>query len=438
MSAAVNAQVPLGLVCNSYHRGGITSWMVDLAAEWAARGAECWFVAPRPRAPFVSSGDRPTVLDLLEKRYEGTTPAVVAPVVGREYEFGTEDYRATVYFDAVLGRVPAGVPLVVSDDPAAWQAAAWLTERNPLVGVLHADEDHYYRLVERYGSSSAALVCVSERIRRHASTLAESQGRRLVTIPCGTQIAANLQRSAELSGAPLRLIWIGRMDERQKRVSDLPKIASALRRLGLEFTLDLFGDGGDRGMLENAIRAEQVDGLVRLHGWRSSDELTRALSSADIMLMPSNFEGMSVAVMESLAQGCCVVASRVSGVEDYEQNPLAEGALWLHPVGDVAAVADCVAAAALVPREIREERSRSFAEAEFSISRNADRWAELLLALSPTHRPAHANLRRKLASVISYPVAAQRIARLWVRGRRQPGAALAPREVRGMPLDASR
>ncbi|MDQ3519189.1 MAG: hypothetical protein M3466_12390, partial [Gemmatimonadota bacterium] len=133
-----------------------------------------------------------------------------------------------------------------------------------------------------------------------------------------------------------------------------------------------------------------------------------------------------------------VVASRVSGVEDYEQNPLAEGALWLHPVGDVAAAADCVAAAALVPRKIREERSRSFAEAEFSISRNADRWAELLPALSPTHRPAHANLRRKLASVISYPVAAQRIARLWVRGRRQPGAALAPREGRGMPLDASR
>ena len=412
--------------------------MVDLAAEWAAQHGKCWFVAPRPRAPFVSAGNRPTVLDLLEQRAGSIRPNVVAPLAGREYEFGTEDYRATVYADAILERLPAGVPLVVSDDPAAWRAAAWLTERNPLVGVLHADEEHYYGLVRRHGASSAALVCVSERIRRHASTLPATQGKQLVTIPCGTRMAASMQRAVGLSGQPLRLIWMGRMDERQKRVSDLPKIAAALRGIGLAFTLDLYGDGADRAVLENSIREEQLGGIVRIHGWQGGHELAQALSEADVMLMPSNFEGMSVAVMEALAQGCCVVASRVSGVEDYERNALAQNALWLHPVGDVTAAAKCVAEVAQIPRSVRADRSRAFAEAEFSISRNAERWAELLAALVPTHRPAHSDLRRKLASVISYPVAAQRIARLWVRGRSQSGEAAGPLARRELHMDASR
>lgn len=411
----------LGLVCNPYHRGGITSWMVDLAAEWTNQHGECWFVAPRPRAPFVSAGNRPTVLDLLEKHIASAQPTVVAPPVGPEYEFGTEDYRATVYVSAILERLPPGVPLVVSDDPAVWRAAAWLTERNPLVGVLHADEEHYYRLVRRYGASAGALVCVSERIRRHASMLPETKGRRLATIPCGTRIGTDAEPTVAAPGSPLRLIWIGRMDERQKRVSDLPKIAAELRRLGVAFTLDLYGDGGDRAALEDTIRKERLGEMVRLHGWRSADELARALSSADVMLMPSNFEGMSVAVMEALAHGCGVVASRVSGVEDYEQNERARDALWLHGVGDVVAAANCVAEVGRVPHTVRVERARAFARAEFSISRSVERYAELLADLAPTHRPAHADLRRRIASVISYPVAAQRMARLWVRGRRQAG-----------------
>jgi glycosyltransferase involved in cell wall biosynthesis len=61
-----------------------------------------------------------------------------------------------------------------------------------------------------------------------------------------------------------------------------------------------------------------LDGHVRLLGWQSAEEIWTLLRESDVLLLPSNFEGMPVVVMEALSAGCAVVASRVSGIEDID------------------------------------------------------------------------------------------------------------------------
>ena len=403
----------LGLVANPYHRGGITRWMVDLAAMWRRRGGRSVVVVPRPRAPFFSAGGRPTIIELIQRHPASERPDVHSPVVGAEFEFGTEGYRARVYAEAIRAAIPVGSALVTSDDPAAWRGAASTADRYAFIGTVHSDEVESYRLATRLAPQLRAVVGVSRRITERMRPAAERARIPFTTIPCGTPLPVVTPREDGRGGG--RLIWVGRIQEAQKRVSDLPKIARLLRDRGIDFSVTVVGDGPDRATLEDEITRLGVADRMHLLGWCDSDSVAAHLANSDILLLPSNLEGMSVTIMEALGAGCGVVASRTSGVEDYENDQRGDRCLWVHEIGDVMAAADAVGEALAVPRAERTARARRFATEEFSIEVCADRWAALcarVVHVAPRPPLRERGLER-LARLISRPVAAARVTRLW-------------------------
>lgn len=405
----------LAFLCYPYHRGGVTRWMADLAAEVQRQGGTSWFVAPQPRVPFINGRGRPTMMDLFAAMPDAERPILVAPAVGPTFEFGTAAYRSSVYAGALRSAVPSGVPVVVADDPGVWAAAAYLSPRNPMIAALHGDDVAYYQLATRYGDATAAITCVSQRVRRRSAALRRPSHSPLVRIPCGIPIRAARTTSPSSLG-PLRLTWVGRMDESQKRVSDLPKIAGALRDAGFSFTFDLMGDGPARESLARSCAALGLDSKVRLHRWASTSDVLDLFARSDLLLMSSNYEGMPITVMEALSMGCGVVSSRVSGVEDYQMHSLAPNCLWTYDVGDVAGAADQIRAAASVARTVRFAAARALAECEFSIGVCAQRYAHLLTQLGPTRSVGRVSLDagRAVTALVSLPVAAQRLARLYL------------------------
>ncbi len=158
---------------------------------------------------------------------------------------------------------------------------------------------------------------------------------------------------------------------------------------------------------------------MRLHGWRAQADVKELLGASDVLFMPSNYEGMSVAVIEALAHGCAVVATRVSGVEDYEHHPLAHDCLWVYPVGDIAAAVAAIGAAAQVPPAARARAARALAEAELSLQACTARYRQLLRHLAPAHTRRSCPIpSRAVAGIVSFPVAMQRAARLWMARHR--------------------
>ena len=408
----------LGLVCSPYHRGGIERWMIDMASEWQRQYGGCWFVVPRPRQPFINGVGRPAVLDLVSLSQPGDRPQIVAPEVSDAYEFGTEAYRAGIYATAVRNSVPAGVPLIVSDDPAAWRAAAWTANRNPFIAVIHGELGGYDLLVSRYAPFVSAFVGVSHRVTRRVRAVLGHDRIPTATIPCGIRMPEMPERMRSRSDS-IRLVWVGRMQEEAKRVSDLPKIAACLRGRGVRFSMDIMGDGEQRPMLAEAVSRARLDDLVRLHPWGTPAEVQGLLREADVLLLPSNREGMPITVMEALSLGCAVVASRVSGVEDYENHPLAAGCFWVHDVGNVQEAATAVERATETDPYRRASSARALAEAEFSVRRTVEHYARLVREIRKTEslRPNLIQRHPALRAIISMPVAAQRIARLWSTGR---------------------
>ncbi len=76
----------------------------------------------------------------------------------------------------------------------------------------------------------------------------------------------------------------------------------------------LVGDGPDEELILTQIRQQSLERCVRLLGRR--DDVPDLLNAADVFVLSSYSEGMSVSVLEAMAAGCAIVASRVGGMEE--------------------------------------------------------------------------------------------------------------------------
>ena len=83
-----------------------------------------------------------------------------------------------------------------------------------------------------------------------------------------------------------------------------------------DYRLYLVGEGKSREELENQIRALGLADRISLAGSQPNDRLAAWYSAADVMCLASSREGMPNVVLESLACGTPVVATRVGGTPE--------------------------------------------------------------------------------------------------------------------------
>ncbi len=148
-----------------------------------------------------------------------------------------------------------------------------------------------------------------------------------------------------------RLVCVARLSE-QKGHLLLVEAAAKLTGEGVDFELQLAGDGPMRSEIEAAIARLGVEGRVRLVGALSAEQVREAIVGARALVLPSFAEGLPVVVMEALALGRPVVTTAIAGIPELVRSGETG---WLVPAGAV----DALAAAM---REVLEASPRRLAE----------------------------------------------------------------------------
>jgi glycosyltransferase involved in cell wall biosynthesis len=187
------------------------------------------------------------------------------------------------------------------------------------------------RLVAKRASS---LIAVSDYLRRELEAkIPEARGKTEV-VDCGVDLSLFTGSDPVQSSAngPV-FVCVGSLIERKNVV----RLADAFAELGTG-RLVFVGDGPLRGELEG--RAD-----VEITGRVPHEEVARYISESTVLCQPSLIEPFGQALLEGMASGRSVVATRVGGPPEFVPP---EAGVLVDPL-DTAALADAMRRAAELP-----------------------------------------------------------------------------------------
>jgi glycosyltransferase involved in cell wall biosynthesis len=245
------------------------------------------------------------------------------------------------------------------------------------IGIVHSDDPMHYDHVFQLGRFWDAVVAVSQKIADTTSALPRIEGR-LHTIPYGIPCSHEVSPRDHGLDKPLQILYVGRLEQTQKRVLDMPRILDRLKEKGIPAVLTLVGDGPARTALEEAGRDHISAGNLRLLGTKPNDEMPALYQAADVFLLTSAFEGLPVSLLEAMSYGCVPVVTHVrSGVSEVVHDGKTG---CLVNVGDIDGIADRLAELEKNP-VLRQSMSKGAAEfikqGEHSVDRMVDRYLDL-------------------------------------------------------------
>ena len=118
----------------------------------------------------------------------------------------------------------------------------------------------------------------------------------------------------------LKAIFIGRLDMYQKGLDILLEVIFKCKRKLLEanFSLVLYGpEMHDYHKIAQYIHTNDLDAIVSLGGEIFGEKKEQAILEADVMVMASRFEGLPMALLESMAYGLpCLVSEGTNMAEE--------------------------------------------------------------------------------------------------------------------------
>lgn len=223
----------------------------------------------------------------------------------------------------------AGVPHVV------------VTEH--IVGTSHSQAQRALKRDELLRADAVTTVCGAV-----ADTLVRDYGigRDVVrVVPNGAELPDD-DAEAEPSRAwrerfhaqLIRPLWavVGRLEEQKGHAVLFDALAEVWRR-GLDFSLVVAGDGSLRESLRQ--KAESLGLERRVHFVGTLDDAGPLLAAADVVVLPSLWEGLPLVLLEAMARSRPVIATAVGGVPEVIEHGV-HG--HLVPANDAAALADAL------------------------------------------------------------------------------------------------
>ncbi|CAI1666491.1 Probable poly(glycerol-phosphate) alpha-glucosyltransferase [Serratia proteamaculans] len=175
-----------------------------------------------------------------------------------------------------------------------------------------------------------------------------------------------------------RILFLGRVDEEQKQLSHAIEIIEFLKKSNKlnGWSLHIYGSGPDEKILADLIDSKNCGDVITMHGF--SNNIDKVISSADIMILTSKYEGLPMCLIEAAAYGMPLISYDcapgisdivIDGYNGYiisqdDKESFIEKLSYLIDEGDL--------------RAIMSENSREIAKSNFSHASITQRWTDIL------------------------------------------------------------
>jgi colanic acid/amylovoran biosynthesis glycosyltransferase len=267
---------------------------------------------------------------------------------------------------------------------------AWLCRRvtgTPYSFTAHAHDIFVDQsMLEEKVADARFVVAISRFNRRFLSEYGGDRETPVHVVHCGIDPGEYEYRPRSVpSGGPVSALCVGTLRERKGHAVLLTALSEGDADLA-RVELDLVGDGPLREPLKRLASDLEIADRVRFHGSLPEPQVREWLDRADLFALGSavasdgQMEGIPLVLMEALASGLPVVATRLSGIPEL----ITDGETgFLATPGDPTSLARALRRALADSGELDHERGRRLVESEFDMHRSARRLLELFREAVP-------------------------------------------------------
>lgn len=295
--------------------GMLDSFFIEIAQSWRSYGNTVSFAAG---SAMVS--DEATLIPGLSRRPDpGTIRALAGLRQWAEGEILDVIVTNSATASALVRLAGTKVPIVYFCHGLHWNE-------------LNSISDRVWPILERMLlPRTAGIISLNSDDQAWFAERIESSRRLHLSAGVGLDLARYPVR--DLPDGPLSLCWIGEFSPR-KRPHLALEAAAELQRRGIDFHLEMLGEGVFRAQIRDEISARGLSGIVSADG---PGDAAAVLADSHALVHTAQWEGLPRVMLESLAIGRGSYAFDVKGVRDI---PLAQ----LSVDGDVEELATRIAA----------------------------------------------------------------------------------------------
>lgn len=238
----------------------------------------------------------------------------------------------------LLTRQVAGVHAHVAARGSFWRKGSylWLAGAFGVPTLLHLHDGSFPAWFEAQSPRRQRWIRALLRRVDRVACLSEGWQARIAAIEPRARftVLPNPVHCPAAPGEPVagELLFLGRLWP-EKGLPVLLQAAQRLRQEGLDFRLVCAGDG-DMAAVQAALQRLGLADRVSLPGYVGGARKEALLARAAVFVLPSQFEGVPIGVLEAMAWGVPVVATPVGGIPE----TLGPEGGRLVPVGDAEAL----------------------------------------------------------------------------------------------------
>ena len=167
----------------------------------------------------------------------------------------------------------------------------------PVLRVSVSNAVHYSGFYKTFFMLSSAdiLLYETDLQRRQWSKICNLFGVKLVSDAYYFERPTKHKQVSSKRMKPISILYLGRIEEKTKQISFIPKLYKALKDSNIEFVLTIAGDGPDTKLLTTISDCPEV----RMHNYIFGFEKNKILYESDILILPSYSEGFGMVILEA-------------------------------------------------------------------------------------------------------------------------------------------